>query len=56
MSDLLAEARRILHGNNLIGPPLSDYDLIDSSAERTYALLVMSALGAFNNSTNIVNA
>lgn len=56
VSDLVAEGRRILHGNNLIGPPLSDYDLIDPSPERDYALLVMGALDGFNNSINIVNA
>lgn len=56
VGDLLAEARRILHGNNLVGNPLADYDLIDSTPQRDYANLVMSALDAFNNSTNIVNA
>jgi uncharacterized protein (DUF2141 family) len=56
VSDLVAEGRRILHGNNLVGAALTDYDLIDPSPAREYANLVMSALDAFNNSTNIVNA
>ena len=56
VDELLDEARRILHGNNLIGPPLADYDLIDPSPARNYAGLLMSALDDFNNNLNIIDA